>query len=258
MIPKIGIVVPTIGQRPQYLPQTLRSIRESGDCFILLVGRAGFDASEFLENGLIDRYLDEQVASLPGKINFGFSQLPTEVEYINWVGDDDLLAPNSMLVALERIEQSDKPVLVFGGCQYIDKNGRQLWNQKSGHWAVPLLRFGPQLIPQPASLYRRKVFERIGGLSTLFDYAFDFDLFLRLSKEGRCVFIPATLASFRWHSESLSVKNRHKSVSEASAVRRSHLPRHLKSISLLWEVPVRLATLWAGNVLNSTLKKKSS
>lgn len=255
---KIGIVVPTIGERPEYLPLTLRSIRQSGDCFILLVGRKGFDASEFLANGLIDKYLDEQGASLPEKINFGFSELPKEVEYINWLGDDDLFSPNAMRIALKRMEQPDRPVLVFGGCQYIDQDGNPLWNQKSGGWAIALLRFGPQLIPQPSSLYRRDVFERIGGLSSSYSMAFDFDLFLRLSKAGKSVFIPETLASFRWHQGSLSVKNRERSVTEASTVRRSHLPRALKPISLVWEIPVKLATFWAGKALSKKLLNKSN
>jgi GT2 family glycosyltransferase len=212
----------------------------------------------YLESGLVDKYIDEQAVSLPEKINFAFSQLPPQVEYINWLGDDDLLAPDAMRVALERIELPDKPVLVFGGCHYIDKNGNPLWNQRSGSWAVPLLRFGPQMIPQPASLYRRAVFERIGGLSRTFSMAFDFDLFLRLSKEGKSVYIPQTLASFRWHPGSLSVKNRSKSVSEASAVRKSHLPKLIRPISFLWEIPVKLATFWAGKALTRSLRNETS
>jgi hypothetical protein len=37
MSEKVGIVVPTIGQRPEYLPLALKSIREAGNAYILLV-----------------------------------------------------------------------------------------------------------------------------------------------------------------------------------------------------------------------------
>jgi GT2 family glycosyltransferase len=243
---EIGIVVPTIGQRPEYLPLALQSIRNAGSAYILLVGNKSFDASKFLAEGLIDHYIDEQDTGLAAKINYGFRSLPKEIKYINWLGDDDLLTKGSLDKALTRIEQADQPVLVFGGCEYIDPEGKRIFVNKSGQWAVPLLRFGPQLIPQPGALYRRDAFEKVGGLSQEFGWAFDFELFLSLSKLGKTVFLPKVLAKFRWHPGSLSVSRRAESVREASKVRVCHLPRILKPVSFIWEFPVRIATYLAG------------
>jgi hypothetical protein len=251
---KVGIVVPTIGQRPEYLPAALKSIREAGDAYILLVGKMGFDASDLLNTGLIDKYLDEQDASLSAKINYGFKELPREIRFINWLGDDDLLTPGSLDKSLERITQRDSPVLVFGRCEYIGPRGSHLFTNKSGPWAVPLLRFGPQLIPQPGALYSRATFEQIGGLSKKYELAFDFELFYELSLAGKAVFIPEVLAKFRWHSNSLSVSKRKQSVCEASRVRVSHLPRGLSFISPLWEYPVRSVTYLAGVFATNRLK----
>ena len=251
---RIGIVVPTIGGRPEYLPLALKSIRAAGDAHVILVGNQGFDASEFLAQGLIDQYTDEPEPGLAAKINFGFRQMPASVEYINWLGDDDLLTPGSLTEAAARMDKADKPVLVYGGCEYIDPVGKPIWNQKSGSWAVALLRFGPQLIPQPGALYRRDAFEKIGGLTTKFGWAFDFELFYSLSEVGKCVYLPKTLANFRWHPGSLSVGRRRESVAEASAVRKSHLPRALSAISIIWEWPVMQATYFAGIRLSKKLK----
>jgi hypothetical protein len=250
---QVGIIVPTIGGRPEYLPLALQSIRDAGNAYVILVGNKGFDASKFLESGLIDKYLDEVDPGLAAKINFGLRALPAHIRFFNWIGDDDLLTPNSLTIATKRMLEADQPVLVFGGCEYIDPDGKPIWNQKSGQWAVPLLRFGPQLIPQPGSLYRRDAFEKIGGLSTEFGWAFDFQLFLSLSKVGKAVYIPQTLANFRWHPGSLSVSRRRESVAEASAVRVSHLPGWLRPISPLWEWPVKQATYWAGVRLGKKL-----
>lgn len=246
MSQKIGIVVPTIGGRPTYLPLALRSIRDAGDSYIILVGNKGFDASQFLSTGLIDKYLDEPGPGLANKINFGFRALPEEVEYINFLGDDDLLTPGSLTAAAARLDQPDAPVLVYGACKYIDPQGKEIFTNQSGPWAVSLLRFGPQLIPHPGALYRRDAFEAAGGLSTKYQMAFDFDLFIKLSKLGKCVYLPQTLAKFRWHPGSLSVSRRRESVNEASTVRKSHLPIWLKPISVIWEWPVRQLTLLAG------------
>jgi GT2 family glycosyltransferase len=184
---------------------------------------------------LIDAKVDDPRLGLSEAINAGIRALPTEVEFVNWLGDDDLLAEDSVYLSEKFLSENPETVMVFGACDYIDSEGTVIWTNKSGPWAVPLLRFGPDLIPQPGALFRRSVFEDLGGLDQALEWAFDFDLFLNLKKIGKLHFLNKTLASFRWHPDSLSVGQRVKSVAEASKVRISHLPRHLRSISFLWE-----------------------
>lgn len=254
-MPAVGVVVPTIGERPQYLDSTLKSIREAGDSFIVLVGRKGFDASSYQNSGLVDLYIDELETSVPNKINQGFKALPESIEYITWIGDDDLLAPGSLSVAVSVLGRSDMPVLVYGHCQYIDSEGNDILVKRSGAWAVPLLRFGPQLIPQPSAVFRRDAFEKVGGLSDKFEFAFDFDLFLKLTTNGRGVFIDQILSSHRWHSTSLTYSRRWDSVKEASLVRVLHLPLVAKFLAPLWEAPIVVVTFFAGHFLSrSSLK----
>jgi GT2 family glycosyltransferase len=195
---------------------------------------------------------------LPGAINEGFASMPKEVEYMNWLGDDDLLSPGSLDQTRAHLDRNPKTVMVFGGCDYVDPSGNVIWRNKSSRLAVPLLRFGPDLIPQPGALFRATTFLSVGGLDPKYSWAFDFDLFIRFSKIGDIEYINKTLASFRWHPESLSVAHRKSSVFEASQVRVSHLPALLKPISFIWESPVKWATFMAGNKLTSVEKRKES
>jgi hypothetical protein len=253
---QVGVVVPTIGQRPQYLEDTLRSIKGSGNSFIVLVGRADFDGRSFQKSGLVDAYVDENNTSVPSKINQGFRSLPENIEYITWIGDDDLLSPGALETAVKALNKPEKPVLVFGHCQYIDSDGKDVLVKRSGSWAVPLLRFGPQLIPQPSAFFRRDAFEKVGGLSDKFQFAFDFDLFLKLSKYGKSVFVDQILSSHRWHKTSLTYSRRWESVREASRVRVSNMPAIVRTISFLWEYPVMTVTYLAGAILSSNLVSK--
>ena len=252
-MPAVGVVVPTIGERPQYLESTLKSIRDAGNSYIVLVGRKGFDASSYQKSGLVDLYVNELEASVPNKINQGFRALPENIEYITWIGDDDLLSPGSLEVATRALDKPEKPVLVFGHCQYIDSDGKDVLVKRSGGWAVPLLRFGPQLIPQPSAFFRRDAFEKVGGISDKFQFAFDFDLFLKLSKSGRSVFVDQILSSHRWHKTSLTYSRRWDSVKEASRVRVSNMPVAVRVLSFLWEYPVMAITYLAGSLLSSDL-----
>ncbi len=249
-MPAVGVVVPTIGERPQYLDITLKSIREAGDSYIVLVGRKGFDSTSYQKPGLVDLYIDELETSVPKKINQGFRALPENIEYITWIGDDDLLSPGSLSVAVGALTKPEKPVLVFGHCQYIDSEGNDVLVKRSGGWAVPLLRFGPQLIPQPSAVFRRDAFERVGGLSDKFEFAFDFDLFLKLSKLGKTIFVDKILSSHRWHATSLTYSRRWDSVKEASLVRVLNLPSAAKLISPIWEIPIIMVTFLAGYFLS--------
>jgi GT2 family glycosyltransferase len=194
-------------------------------------------------------------AGLPEAINAGFSELPSDIEYINWLGDDDLLSVGSLGEATKILDSDPNTALVFGSCNYVDPNGQTIWTNRSGQWASVLLGFGPNLVPQPGALFRRSAFDKVGRLRAEFKWAFDFDLLLNLKKVGRLKFLNQTLSSFRWHPESLTVEFRKNSVEEASRVRILHLPRFLRPISWLWEYPVKKVTFLAGLRVSQKAKK---
>lgn len=246
MTKEVGIVVPTLGTRPDYLEQNLRSIRAAGDAHIAVVAPKSFDVTKLKAAGLIDQFIEDPEKGLAEAINLGFEQLPESIELINWLGDDDLLTEGSLEKTSAALVSNVRASFVFGACDYIDDKGNKIWANKSGPWAVALLRVGPDLIPQPGALFRRETFNEVGQLSSKFGWAFDFDLFIKLSKVGKGIYLPETLAAFRWHPDSLSVGLRKKSVAEASTVRKSHLPAWLRPISPLWEWLIMQVTLLAG------------
>ena len=257
MSSRVGIVVPTLGERPDYLENCLRSIRAAGQAHICIVAPSSFDPSSVKLANLVDSVVLDDGNGLPAAINKGIQELPNEVEFLNWLGDDDILTPDSLQFGADELDGNQGTLMVFGSCDYIDDAGNIIWENKSGQWAVPLLRFGPDLIPQPGALFRRASFDVVGGLNEALGWVFDFDLFIRLSKLGKLKFLDKTLGQFRWHPKSLSVEFRNKSVDEASQVRISHLPTALKSISFLWEYPVRQASLIAGKRLTAKAQSKA-
>lgn len=252
--PKAAVVVPTLGQRPEYLMDSLRSIRAAGDAYILMVAPASFDASPLLADGLIDLKVDEVGTSLPAAIQQGFDALPDGIRYISWLGDDDLLRPGAITATVAFLDTHPRSSVVYGRCDYVDETGRLLWTNRSGRWASPLLRVGPDLIPQPGSLFCRSAYKQTGGLRTDLGWAFDLDIFLQLARVGRLSYLRRTLAAFRWHADSLSVGQRGDSVREASQVRREFLPVWVRPISGLWEGPVRWATHRAGDYVGGVKK----
>lgn len=171
---KIGLVVPTLGQRLTLLEEALKSGRAAGADHILLVTKSALLGSALKSDGLVDDFCIDQAAGLGVAIADGLRQLPSEIGFINWLADDDLLAPNSLLLLRKALDQCPPETpFAYGRCSYIDIDGNQLFIMPTGKWATSLMRVGPQLIGQPACLFRREAFTGIGvwivhyvGLST--------------------------------------------------------------------------------------------
>jgi len=253
--PSIGIVVPTLGTRPDFLKECLLSIRTAGNACVLVVAPKSADLSHVESLGFIDIRVEDPGTGLPAAINFGLQSLPQNIEFFNWLGDDDKLLPESLQAAVDILINDEEASYVFGGCNYIDINGRTLLTNHSGNWARFLMRVGPDLIPQPGALIRRSCFEQIGGLDTKYGWAFDLEMFIQLGKVGKGRFLKRVLAEFRWHEGSLSVGARSGSLKEAKTIRTAHLPTVIKPIAPLWEVPVRIAGNLAASRLSSAARK---
>jgi GT2 family glycosyltransferase len=245
----VGVVVPTLGNRLDYLVKSLTSIRSAGHCLIYVVCPQPKELEQHIEPTLYDKMLLDPGSGLSAAINFGIRALPESVHFVNWLGDDDLLASESITVARSALESDEDISFVYGRCQYIDEVGNDLWLNKSGRWASALMRFGPQLVPQPGALFRRDKYEEVGGLNPELRFAFDLDLFIGLSRIGKTRFVPQTLAKFRWHQDSLSVSGRANSVAEASSVRVRALPARFKSASRIWEIPLQFVILHSGAIV---------
>ena len=107
------------------------------------------------------------------------------------------------------------------------------------------LPWGPNLVPQPGALMRRRAWQELGGLDSSLKYTMDMDLFLRLRRWGPLVPVPALVSTFRWHIESLTVSERTASLAEGEAVKRRYLPKPIIPFAPAWEAPVRWATKYA-------------
>ena len=241
--------MPTLGTRPDFLRQSLASIRLAGSATIHIIAPESAKLVTVLDPSSYDALIIDPGMGLSAAIDAGLRSFPSNIKYINWLGDDDLLTRGSLDHALSVLVGNPGTALVYGGCEYIDGGGKSLWLNKSGSFAKYLMRCGPQLIPQPGALMRRDSYEKIGGLDYQYKWAFDLDLMIRLSRVGKLQFTPQTLAKFRWHDGSLSVGGRIGSVVEASEIRIAALPKTLCPISSLWECPIRWAIMQAGRRL---------
>ena len=242
MPPEILIVLPTLGQRPDYLELTLKSIREqSVPADIVVVA----PEPQSLIAELSTRYGCELLpdpGSQTAAINLGVKSAREHHKFVNWIGDDDTLTVNSLERTSSALRQNPQAVVAFGACEYIDGDGKELWVSRAGKWATRILSWGPDLIPQPGMLVKLSAWHAVGGVDTSLRFAFDLDLLLKLRQHGTFLDVGEVVSQFRWHSESLTVSDRTSSLNESEDVKRRYLSPVARRFAWVWEKPVRGAT----------------
>jgi GT2 family glycosyltransferase len=248
---KLGVVVPTMGERLDYLVSSLTSLRAARVNHISIVCPEPAKLKNQISSELYDSVIADPKSGLAAAINLGISYLPAECKQVAWLGDDDEVIPGGFIEASNKLAESNAAVAVFGICEYVDSNGRPFWKNKSGVLAIIMLSWGPNRIPQPGSIFTRISFNAVGGLDESLGWAFDQDLFSKLHKIGKLIFIERVVSRFRWHNESLSAGQSERSRKESSQVRLRHTPLP-KALGKLLEA----IHLWVAGLTTSSLDRK--
>lgn len=245
------MVVPTLGQRLDHLKKTLESLTSQATYKPDVVIVCPLNnkpvvalAKEFNAQAAADP------GSLSGALNVGFKLAKPSHRFAGWLGDDDLLRPDSLKISVQALEGNSKAVIAFGSCDYIDEDDIVLFTSNAGKLGPLLMSWGPNLVPLPGTLYRFDALRKAGDFDPTLKYAMDLDMLLRLRKLGSLISTGATLGAFRWHTTSTTVANRQASLREAERVKRRYLPAYLKPVAPIWELPVQLATTLAVKRVN--------
>jgi len=252
---KVLVVLPTLGDRLEYLEETLRTVdaqRAGVDLTLAVVLPAGATKARAIALAHQAVIVEDPRHGISEAINAGI-RAATNEEYYAWIGDDDLFRPGALAQLRDLLEATPDAVVSYGGCDYIDPHGRLIGTSRAGRAAQWLLPWGPDLIPHPGSMIRLEALRQVGLFDTSLKYVLDLDIFLKLRSQGRFVFTRRSVSAFRWHPSSLTVANRSAASAEAEAVKRRHLPRLLQPVSPAWHVPVK----WAASVAARGVSKRA-
>jgi len=221
----VTLVVPTLGERPELLRRSLGSITSQAvdDLDLVVVAPAGRGVEVLAEQAGGRFVPDPGSGGLSGALNAGLRAARPGSAYFSWLGDDDLLSPGSLATTVGAFERHPDAVLVYGWCDYIDEDDRVLFRSRAGALAARIVGWGPNLIPQPGCLMRYDAVVAAGGLDEDVRLAMDLDLFLRLRKLGRFVALRQTLACFRWHQDSATVRSETVSMEESDQLRMKYM-----------------------------------
>ena len=143
-------------------------------------------------------------------LNKGFTRATGDL--VGWLNADDVYRPGALAAAAAAAKAHPAAAFFFGKCRIVDEEGREIRGFPTfvKNACFPFsCRFLIQCInyvSQPSSWFRRTALLAAGGgLRTDFKAAWDYDLTLRLWRQGGGVKIPGeALADFQWHPGSIS------------------------------------------------------
>jgi glycosyltransferase involved in cell wall biosynthesis len=166
-----------------------------------------------------------------------------------WLNSDDLFLPSGLSALVEAIEADPSTAVAYGDCLRLDEQGRVIGSFRAG----PLTAQGLSrrcMIPQPASIVRRKAWESVGGLNEELHFAPDYDLWWRLHRAAaQFHYIGVEVAAARLHPAAKTVALAREMYAEAKSVVR----RHHGSLPYIWRLkePISIGMRRKGSVLQN-------
>lgn len=209
--PRITLVTPSFNQG-RYLEEAIRSILLQGYPnleYRVIDGGSG-DGSV----AIIRKYADwiDHWESAPDRgqthaITKGFAGATGEV--CGWLNSDDVFCPGALATLMALRAKNPRAVAWVGACQEIDAAGGQLRvvtpkigePDTFGDWGFAVRFY------QPACLFSRAAFERVGGLREELVYVMDVDLWLRLARAGAFASCDTPVAVARLHPEAKTTRD---------------------------------------------------
>ncbi len=117
-----------------------------------------------------------------------------------WINSDDFYLPGALGYVADYFARHPEVDVIYGHRILVDANSHEI-----GRWFLP--KHDPEVlklndfVPQETLFWRRRIWDRVGGLDTSFQFAMDWDLLLRFQEAGaNIVRVPYFLACFRIHS----------------------------------------------------------
>lgn len=226
---RLSFVIPTRNQ-VQFIRRCIDGCISQAidDSEILVVDGLSTDGTQDVlrSYGSRIRWTSERDSGQAEAVNKGVAAARGEV--IAWINSDDAYASPGVLVpALARFDASPELDVLYGDAQVVDGSGRVIRSYVTPDVRSALdLLVAPQGPSQPATLFRRRVFQEAGGLRTDLHLALDYEFWLRAFAAARRVDrIPGVLALMTAHPNAKSIASMGTQIAESARIKREYATR---------------------------------
>jgi glycosyltransferase involved in cell wall biosynthesis len=216
--PALSIVTPSF-QQAAYLPDTLRSVLQQADHvdeYVIQDGGSTDGSAKIINSFATEwqhftskkpssklpalRYESKKDSGQSDAIATGFAKTSGKsTDLMAWINSDDFYLPGALAFVVDYFARHPEVDVIYGHRILVDETSREI-----GRWFLPphdadVLRLN-DFVPQETLFWRRRIWDKAGGLDKAFKFAMDWDLLLRFQDAGaRIVRVPYFLGCFRIH-----------------------------------------------------------
>jgi glycosyltransferase involved in cell wall biosynthesis len=200
----ISIILPTYNGEA-YLSQAIESCLQQSysDFELIIVNDCSTDSSSEIaetykkQDSRIKVIYNTTNQKLPASLNIGHRA--AKGNFLTWTSDDNVLKPNFLMFLVDAISTLDVDV-VYSNYDIIHDDGMLKREHLAG--SVSHLLFGNTI--GASFLYRREVFEKLGGYNETFHTVEDYDFWMRAAVLFKFHSIGKNLYQYRLHGKSLT------------------------------------------------------
>ena len=201
--PVVSIVTPSFNQAA-FLEQSMLSVLDQDYPAIEYWVMDGGSSDGSLE--IIKRHADrlagwvsEPDDGQTDAINRGFSRASGGI--MAYLNSDDIYRPGAIKQAVDYLMINPEIGMVYGDADYIDENGTAIGKFPAAQTDYRRLRRGYVHIPQQAAFFRADLWRQVGPLDPSFQFAMDYDLWVRISALAPIQYVRRPWAAFRLHDQ---------------------------------------------------------
>lgn len=252
---QLSVITPTLNCAAT-LPATLLAVRQLRDLVSvehLVVDSDSSDATVSLAESSGAVTLRHPRGNMYAAINAGVRA--ARGSWVTYLNGDDVLYADAIKAAL-RSHSADAEV-IYGDIDYIDEAGRFLfsWRAPQASW-LGFLKHYYNPFPQQGTLFRRELFDRLGGFDANFRYSADYDFWCRAGEMGAHFHkhVGPSHAGFRLLPTQLSQSRRHEMAPEGKAIRTRLSQRRSKVLHVAGQ-PLASLYRWSTNIDSYWLRR---
>ena len=202
---KISIVLP-VHNGEKYISKAIESIlQQSYESWEFIIvndcstdGTIGIINDYEKKDTRIRIYNNDKNLKLPATLNVGFNY--AKGDYFTWTSDDNILLPQFLEVLNKYLDDNEQVDFVYSDYMGIDSEGNELGIR---HMLEPEDMLYKNSVGA-SFLYRRKIYDEIGGYSPEWFLVEDYEYWLRVYKQYRMIHVEDVLYQYRFHDQSLS------------------------------------------------------
>ncbi len=205
--PLVSIITPSYNQG-RFLQETIQSVllQDYPNLEYLIVDGGSTDGSvEIIQRyaSQLTWWVSEPDQGQTDAINKGFAHAKGEI--LAWINSDDTYLPGAVSEAVTFLIAHPEVALVYADANLIDDQGSVLGRFPAKQTSLTKLLRGSVHIPQQTTFFWARLWRQVGPLDPTFQFAMDYDLWVRLAKLAPLVYTPRLWANFRLHGEGKSV-----------------------------------------------------